>query len=76
MVASVALVYEPLRIAVPPEVIVGVLVVSEHVGAIGLVTVTVTGHTAGVVHDKPFTVSIYIVVTIGCTAILELLRVG
>jgi len=38
MVASVALVYEPLRIAVHHEVILGVLVVSEQVGGVFEIT--------------------------------------
>jgi hypothetical protein len=76
IVADVALVYDQLSIAVCPEVIVGVVVVREHVGVGKFVTVIVLWQIAGVVPERPFTVNIYVVVVVGLTPMLELFRVG
>jgi hypothetical protein len=58
ILAKAALVYEALSVAVCHDIIVGVVVVSEHFGEIGLFTVTRVLQIAGVVPAAPCTVKV------------------
>ena len=76
MVASIALVYHALSIAVCHGCIVGVLVVNEQV-EIGIsVTLTVDWQIAGDVPAAHVTTRVYVVVVVGCTERLVVFRFG